>query len=100
MGTSLRTKRSLSLILLTALSSGWKVIQTLSSKSTKLSKKLVRTSGTQSCKESTKRWVDNQEECQDKAECQVECQEVWAEWAECQDNNKPHNQMLMMLTDS
>merc|ERR1712146_829497 len=52
--TSLRTKRNLSLILLTAPSNGWKEIQMLNLMSTKLNKKLVRMFGTQSCKEFTK----------------------------------------------
>ncbi len=72
----------------------------LNSKSTKINKKNVKLFGTPSCKESTKQWADNPEECQE--ECPVECQgsqEECQTWAASRKEETKSQLMLMMLTD-
>jgi hypothetical protein len=103
---SLKTTKKLLTINLMKSSNGWEVLQMLNYKNMKLNKKKWKEYGTQSCKEFTKLWADNQVECQVvcQEECQVECQEVCQEecqvvWEECQveweewDNNNQKPQM-------
>merc|ERR1712159_743480 len=98
-----------SMTLPTKLSNGSRETPTPNSKSTKPNKKKPRLSGTPSCKEFTKKWVVNPEECP--VVCQegcleVECPEVClVEW-ECQVgweeeclSNHLRLPMLMKLTD-
>merc|ERR1712159_916514 len=94
--SSPKTTKKSSVTLPTKLSNGSRATPTPNSKSTKPNKKKLRLSGTPSCREFTKKWVVNPEECPEVCLVEWECQVGWEE--ECLSNHL-RLPMLMKLTD-